>query len=51
MEKRFLHSMLEIMRVNLDAAATQLGGLDAGSDAPNLGVPGGGKDGGDGDEE
>ena len=48
MEKRFLHSMLESMRVDLDAATAQLGGSDAGSDAADLGVPGGG---GDGDED
>ena len=37
-EKRFLHSMLESMRVDLDTAAAQLGGSDAGSDAADLGV-------------
>ena len=51
MEKRFFHSMLESMRVDLDAAAAQLGESDAGSDAADLGVPGGGDDGGDDDEE
>ena len=37
--------MLESMRVDLDAAATRLGGSDAGSDAADLGAPGGGEDG------
>ena len=37
-EKRFLHSMLESMRVHLDAAAAQLGGSDAGSDVAYLGA-------------
>ena len=46
-EKMFLHSMLESMRVDLDTAAAQLGGSDAGSDAADLGVPGGG----DGDDD
>ena len=50
MEKRFLHSMLESMRVDLDAAAAQLGGSGAGSDVG--GAAGGSGDGGeDGDEE
>ena len=47
-EKRFLHSMLESMRVDLDAARAQLGGSDAGSDATDVEVPGGG---GGGNEE
>ena len=42
MEKRFFHSMLESMRVDLDAARAQMGGLDA----TDVEVPGG-----DGDEE
>ena len=49
-EKRFLHSMLESMQVDLDAARAQLGGSDMGSDATDVEVPGGGGD-GDGDEE
>ena len=51
MEKRFLHSLLESMQVDLDVAAAQLGGSEAGSDGAYLGVQGCGKDGGDGDEE
>ena len=57
-EKRFLHSMLESMRVDLDAARAQIGGSDVGSDATDVEVPGGsgnggedGGDGSDGDEE
>ena len=47
-EKRFLHSMLESMRVDLDVARAQMGG----SDATDVEVPGGGgEDGGDDDEE
>ena len=45
-EKRFLHSMLENMQVDLDATRALVGGSDAGSDTPG----GGGEDGGD-DEE
>ena len=45
MGKRFLHSMLESMRVDLDIFAAQLGGSDAG------GAAGGGEYDGDGDEE
>ena len=51
----FLHSMLESIRVDLDAARAQMGGSDAGSDATDVEVPGGsgngGEDGGDDDEE
>ena len=43
-EKRFLHSMLESMLVDLDAVRAQRGG----SDATDVEVPGGG---GDDDEE
>ena len=46
-EKRFLYSMLENMRVDLDASRALVGGSDAGSDTPG----GGGEDGvGDDDE-
>ena len=45
MEKRFLHSMLESMRVDLDAARALLGGSGAGLDVE---VPGGGGNGGGG---
>ena len=47
-EKSFLHSMLESMQVDLDAVKAQMGGSDAGSDATDVEVPGGGGD--DGDE-
>ena len=46
-EKRFLHSMLENMRVDLDASRALVGGSDAGSDTPS----GGDKDGGGDDDE
>ena len=51
MEKRFLYSMLENMRLDLDASKALVGGLDAGSDTPGGdGEDGGGED-GDGDDE
>ncbi|XP_047979066.1 E3 ubiquitin-protein ligase DZIP3-like [Salvia hispanica] len=52
-EKKFLHSMLESMWVDLDTFAAQLGGSGAGSDAGGAagGSGDGGEDGGDGDEE
>ena len=51
-EKRFLHSMLESMRVDLDATRAQMGDSDAGSDATDVEVPGGSGNGDeDGDEE
>ena len=39
-EKRFLHDLLESIRVDLAAAAAEAGG----SDAPGLGVPGSGEE-------
>ena len=48
-EKMFLHSMLESMWVDLDAARAQMGGSDVGSDTPG-GGGGEGEDGGNGDE-
>ena len=52
-EKRFLHSMLENMQVDLDATRALVGGSDAGSDTPtDVEVRGGsGEDGSDGGDE